>query len=102
YFIGECKDWKKKVGTTAFGKFSHVIDTVKCKFGIILSRRGISGVGKGTDAEREQIKTFQSKGVVIIVVTETDLRQLATGDNFITMLHRKYEKVRLDLRKELL
>lgn len=102
YFIGECKDWKKVAGTSAFAKFSHVIDTVKCKFGIIFSRRGISGVGKATDAEREQIKTFQSKGVVIIVLGEADLKHLAAGENFITMLRRKYEKVRLDLRKELL
>jgi hypothetical protein len=102
YFIGECKDWNKVVGTSAFAKFSHVIDTVKCKFGIIFSRRGISGVGKATDAEREQIKTFQSKGVVIIVLGEADLMHLAAGENFITMLRRKYEKVRLDLRKELL
>jgi hypothetical protein len=102
YFIGECKDWKKVVGTSAFAKFSHVIDTVKCKFGVIFSRSGISGVGKATNAEREQIKTFQNRGVVIIVVSESDLTQLAVGDNFITMLRRKYEKVRLDLRKELL
>jgi len=72
YFIGECKDWKKTVGTSAFGKFAHVIDTVKSKFGIIFSRRGISGAGKAKDAEREQIKTFQSKGVVIIVLGEAD------------------------------
>jgi hypothetical protein len=102
YFIGECKDWKKTVGTSAFAKFAHVIDTVKSKFGIIFSRRGISGAGKAKDAEREQIKTFQSKGVVIIVLGEADLKQLADGENLITMLRRKYEKVRLDLRKELL
>jgi hypothetical protein len=52
--------------------------------------------GTGTDQD------FQSKGVVIIVVGEAELKQLATGENFITMLRRKYEKVRLDLRKELL
>jgi hypothetical protein len=59
-------------------------------------------VGKATDAKREQIKTFQSRGVVIIVLGEADLKQVAAGENFITMLRRKYEKVRLDLRKELL
>jgi hypothetical protein len=61
YFIGECKDWKKSVGTTAFAKFSHIIDTVQCKFGIIFCQRGISGAGKAMNAEREQIKTFKVK-----------------------------------------
>jgi len=65
YFIGECKDWKNKVGTTTIAKFSHVIDTVKCKFGVVFSRRGLSGAGKATNAEREQIKIYQSKNVVI-------------------------------------
>lgn len=102
YFIGECKDWRKVVGTTTIAKFSHVLDTVKCNFGVIFSRQGISGKGKGTNAEREQIKTYQSKRVVIVVLAEDDLLRLAKGENFITMLRRKYERSRLDLRQELL
>lgn len=65
YFVGECKDWKSTVGTTTIAKFSHVIDTVKCKFGVIFSRHGLSGAGKAINAEREQIKIYQSKNVVI-------------------------------------
>lgn len=102
YFIGECKDWRKTVGTTTIAKFSHVIDMVKCKFGIIFSRRGMSGAGKAINAEREQIKIFQSKGVVIVVLDHADLVRLEKGENFITLLRRRYEKVRLDLRKEFL
>jgi hypothetical protein len=102
YFIGECKDWRKTVGTSAFAKFCHIVDTAKCTFGIIFSRKGISGTDKGRAAEREQIKTFQKNGVVIVVVKEADLNELAAGANFIMMLRRKYEKVRLDLRSELL
>jgi hypothetical protein len=102
YFIGECKDWKKAVGTTTIAKFSHIMDTVKCNFGIIFSRRGISGTGKAANAEREQIKIYQSKRAIIVVLDQSDLTRLTQGDNFIAMLRRKYEKVRLDLRKELL
>ncbi len=36
--------------------------------------------------------------MVIVVINESDLRNLAEGANLITMLRRKYEETRLDLR----
>ena len=102
YFVGECKDWKKAVGTSTIAKFSHVLDTVKANFGVIFSRKGLSGANKATNAEREQIKTYQSKRVVIVVIAQDDLLRLRNGESLSTMLRRKYERTRLDLRQELL
>ena len=99
YFICECKDWSRPADFEAFAKFCRVLDSAKCRFGILFSREGITGVGKTKDAEREQLKVFQDRGMVVIVITEQDLHEVAGGANLITMIRSKYESVRLDLRK---
>jgi len=83
---------------TAFAKFCRVLDSVKCRFGILFSSEGISGTGKSEDAAREQLKVYQDREMVVVVVTRDDLERVAAGGNFITMLRSKYEQVRLDLR----
>ncbi len=98
YFVVECKDWKDPVNFGTFAKFCRVLDSVKSRFGIIFSKHGITGEEKNSAAEREQLKVFQDRGMVIIVVNEADLDYVANGGNMIALLKRKYEKVRLDLR----
>ena len=98
YFVVECKDWKEPVDFSAFAKFCRVLDSVKSKFGIIFSKNGITGEGKNSDAEREQQKVYQDRGMVIIVVNKADLGFVSDGGNFIALLRNKYEKVRLDLQ----
>jgi hypothetical protein len=97
YFVCECKDWRKSVGFPSFAKFCRVLDSVKAHFGIIFSRYGISGTGRREDAELEQMKVFQDRGMVIIVLTEADLTKVIEGTNLISLLRDKYEKVRLSL-----
>jgi hypothetical protein len=100
YFICECKDWKNRAGFPVFAKFCRVLDSIKSRFGILFSREGITGESKTEDAEREQIKVFQDRGMVIVVINQADLDSLATGGNFITLLRERYETVRLDLYKK--
>lgn len=38
--------------------------------------------------------------MVIVVVDENDLRSVANGANFVNILRKKYERVRLDLTEE--
>ena len=97
YFVCECKDWNKPADFTAMAKFCRVLDSVKSKFGIVFSREGISGAGATRYAEREQLKVFQDRGTVIVVIDEEDLKRVADGANFINILRKKYERVRLDL-----
>jgi hypothetical protein len=85
---------------TEFAKFCRVLDSVKAKFGILFSKNGISGKGSGDDAAREQLKVFQDRGVVIVVIDERDLKEVAGGRNFISLLRSRYESVRLDLESE--
>lgn len=97
YFVCECKDWSKPADFTTMAKFCRVLDSVKCKFGILFSRKGLSGEGKIKYAEREQMKVFQDRGMVIVVIDEKDLSNIGNGANFTTLLRSKYEKVRLDI-----
>lgn len=97
YFVCECKDWQSPADFTTMAKFCRVLDSTKSRFGILFSKKGISGEGKTADAEREQLKVFQDRGMVIVVVRQEDIESVARGVNFINMLRAKYERVRLDL-----
>jgi len=97
YFICECKDWSKPADVTRVLKLCRVLDAAKCRFGVIFSRKGITGRRATMDAAREQLKYFQDRGTAIVVVDESDLGRCADGANFITLLRGKYEAIRLDL-----
>jgi hypothetical protein len=97
YIICECKDWTKKVDFTTIAKFCRILDSTKCKTGILFSREGISGSEKNKDAARELLKVFHDRDLVILVINLTDLQSLIYGKNIISILRKKYENVRLDL-----
>ncbi|MBI4623463.1 MAG: hypothetical protein HY736_09640 [Verrucomicrobia bacterium] len=97
HFVCECKDWKKPVDFGAFAKFCRVLDSTKSRFGILFSRAGITGA---SGAEREQQKVFQDRGMVIVVIDEEDFRKAEAGENFVSLIRDKYERVRLDLPSE--
>lgn len=98
YFVCECKDWAKPANFTVMAKFCRVLDSTKARLGILFSKEGITGSGRLADAELEQVKVFQDRGIVIVVVSKADLCKIADGESFITMLRAKYESVRLGLQ----
>lgn len=99
YFVCECKDWKKAANFSTVAKFCRVLDSIKARFGILFSTLGISGKGKNKDAELERLKIFQDRGMVIVVVDRDDFIKVSKGHNFINLLRKKYERVRLDIPK---
>jgi hypothetical protein len=98
YFVCECKDWVSPADFTTMAKFCRVLDSIKSRFGILFSKNGISGAGETKFAEREQLKVYQDRGIVIVVLSLEELRYVASGANLIALLRRQYETVRLDLR----
>lgn len=95
YFVCEAKDWGRPADVTAFAKFARILDSTKSRFGILFSRKGITGEDRTRDAAREQLKL--DRGIVIVVVDLDDIKAVIAGYNFITLLREKYERVRLDL-----
>lgn len=102
YFLCECKDWKKRANVTAVIKFGGVLRSAKCRFGIIFSKNGITGTDKANHAKRELLKIFQQDSLQILVFSEADLKQVAAGSNFFSLLRAKYEQNLLDLPEKAL
>ena len=85
-------------------KFCRVLDSAKCRFGIIFSKNEISGEKDTEDpkfAYREILKIYQDRGMVIIVIDSNDIQKLIEGFNFTVMLRSKYDEIRLDLKNQL-
>lgn len=97
YFLCESKDWKGPADVTTVLKFAGILRAAKCRFGIIFSKNGISGSGDVKYAERELLKIKQ-EGIIILTITESDLKEVATGANFFSMLRDLYEREHLDLQ----
>lgn len=98
YVLCECKDWETPADFTAVAKFARVLESAKCRFGILFSRNGVTGDGKEPKAaRRELLKLYHDTGIVVVVVSEEDLRNVVEGSNLVLLLRRKYEEVRLDL-----
>jgi hypothetical protein len=91
YFVCECKDRSGPADFTAMAKFCRVLDSVKSRFGILFSRKGISGEGTHRNAALEQLKIFQDRGTVIVVVDQKDLDRVAQGSTLFR--RRSCEKV---------
>jgi hypothetical protein len=98
YFLAECKDWATPADFSTVAKLCRVLDSTKCRMGVLFSREGVSGQTETRFAHREIVKVFQDRGIVIVVVDRRDLDKIAGGANFLTMFRSKYEAVRLDLR----
>ena len=81
----------------SIAKFCWTLDSIKSKFGIIFSPKGISGYKKRKYAGNEPQKLFQSRGIVLVVIDNDDLDFVANEGNFINLLREKYENIRLDL-----
>lgn len=98
YFAVECKDWSKSADFTTVAKFCRVLDSIKAKFGILISKNGISGDDNFKYAEREIVKVYQDRGIVIVTISIDDINDISEGANFINLLRNKYDKIRLDLK----
>jgi hypothetical protein len=62
YFLVECKDWGKAADFTTVAKFCRVLDSAKCRFGILFSREGVSGQEGTRFGQRGIVKVFQDRG----------------------------------------
>lgn len=96
YIICECKDWSSPVDFSTISKFSRILISTKTKFGVLFSKKGITGAGTEKYASREHKKVFQDSNIIIAVIDELDIDEIINGKNLIGLLRTKYEYVRLD------
>jgi len=93
YILIECKNWADPVGAPVLRDFKAKIEDHRCYTGILLSRSGITGKGV-KDAKGEIRDAYKVKGISILVISESDLDEIANGKNPISILESKYEEVK--------
>lgn len=92
YFVCECKDPAERIEFGDMSKFCRVLDSLKSRFGIMSAVKVLT---RGW--QREQLKVFQDRGMVIVATDRKDLDELAEGANLVSLSRTKYEEVGLDL-----
>jgi hypothetical protein len=101
YFVAECKSSDAGADVTDLLKFSRVLDSVKCRFGVLFAwngiSRGVSQQGEPRYALREELKVFLDRGIVLVVITKDHIRRVAEGESFVALLREEYEKTRFDV-----
>ena len=93
-FIIECKNWKKPIGSDEISKFGRDIQKRKLKFGILISKKGITG-NKYKDAVKE-IADFFKEGITIIMLNLKDIKSIVLGQNLITILRNKNIQIQFE------
>jgi hypothetical protein len=79
-FLIECKNWNKTVGAEHVGYFLFRMSLTHCRFGVILSRQGITAKSNGKGhAEALIDRAFHEHGSACVVVSMSDLEDLARG-----------------------
>lgn len=96
HFLVECKNWNEKtVGVPQVGYFLYRMRLMKSKFGIIFTRRSISGSSGDRAAVSLISRAFNEDGTICINVTLKDLKSLMNQDQTLWwMLMEKIESVR--------
>lgn len=103
-FLGECKNYEKKVNVTYVGKFYSLLQTTGNKTGILFSYYGVSGSGwsnasgliKKIYLQREDI----TRRVAIIDFSICDFEKISKGQNFLEIIDGKLKALRYDTSVE--
>ncbi len=99
-FIGECKNYNKKVSVTYVGKFCSLLLTTNIKLGILFSYHGISG--KNWNDASGLVKKFylhkekEDDRYCIINFSIKEFEAILEGDNLLNIIDRQLEALKFD------
>ena len=94
-FLGECKNYKSKLGVTYVGKFYSLLSAAKISFGIIFTQRGLTGDSEGyKDAYGltkvlRMVETSRGNDFYLLTFTLDDYEQLLEGTTFFELIRAK-------------
>lgn len=99
-FLGECKNYNKRVNVTYVGKFYSLLQTTSITTGILFSYHGITGT-KWSNASGLVKKIYlqrecESNRVAIINFDITDFISISKGENFLQIIDDKLRALQLD------
>ncbi|MDK8181268.1 hypothetical protein [Paenibacillus sp. UMB4589-SE434] len=87
-FLIECKNYARPVDVTYVGKFACLLISQNKSFGILVSKRGITG-SNWSDAYGWTKKLFLKCNVLIISFTMNDFRELINNKSFFEIIEQK-------------
>lgn len=97
YFMVECKNWNKPIGSPDVGYFLFRLRQAKCKFGVMFSKHGITGAKKEeTNAQALVARSFRGDDVTCVVISEADIKSLIDGErtSVLSLLRTGLEQLR--------
>ena len=106
YILIECKNWDTRVDVVVISHFVEKLRSTRCRTGILVARRGITG--EQLDLERNRVeaarlsvlKAHHQDGVVVVVLDETGLRKIVRGEATLrSILMLGYESIRFDKKR---
>lgn len=88
--VVECKNWQHPVGKPEINDLAGDMVIRKCKTGVLVSRKGITGK-EFKDANGQRLAWFLSENnLIILVLTLKDMKLIEKGKNLIDLLKDKY------------
>lgn len=103
-FLGECKNYEKKVSVTYVGKFYSLLLTTGTKLGIMFSYNGVTGSGwkdsKGLIKKIYMSKEKEDEKICIIDFSYDDFYSILEGNNFLQIIDDKLDTLKLDTSYE--
>lgn len=94
-FLIECKNWSDPVGSDAIGNFLQKKDKLRVDFGIMFTRKGITG-DEQTNGYGQIRDALIKDDNVILVIDNEDLESILNGESFYKILDEKYYNRRFD------
>jgi hypothetical protein len=88
--IVECKNWRQAVGKPEINDLAGDMVARKCKTGILVSRKGITGKDFN-DAAGQRLVWFHSEfNLIILILTLSDIKSITGGKDLVDLLKEKY------------
>ena len=91
-FLGECKNYNKKVDVTYIGKLCSLLITTQYRLGILFSYHGVTGknwsYGSGLIRKFYLHKEDEENRFCIIDFNIDDFKSIATGNNFLQIIRQ--------------
>lgn len=99
-FLGECKNYNRKVNVTYIGKFCSLLLTTQYQLGILFSYYGVTGSnwkdGNGLIRKFYLHKENKSERFCIIDFNVEDFKSVLEGNNFLQIIENKIKTLQLD------
>ncbi len=100
HFVCECKFHDTHLTTTWVGKLNTVLQTHNVSVGLLISKKGIAGTGRGTQIHHLlQLLAVATPARFIIPIDFSDIQRYLTGENILSLITRRYVEAKSGIAK---